>query len=48
MAAEYGAKESKALKKAKTPDSPGGTTITTEERRAAEKLNPIHAVYIAG
>lgn len=47
-AAIYGAKESKALEKAKTPDSPGGTTITTEERRTAEKLNPIRAVYIAG
>ncbi|GAE68856.1 hypothetical protein JCM18909_2021 [Cutibacterium acnes JCM 18909] len=32
MAAEYGAKEAKALKKATAPDSPGGTTITKEER----------------
>ena len=47
-AAIYGAKKSKALEKAKTPGSPGGTAITTEERRTAEKLNPIHAVYIAG
>lgn len=48
MAAEYGAKESKALKKAKSPNSPGGTTITTEEREKAEALNPIRSVFISG
>lgn len=48
MAAEYGAKEVKALKKAKSPDSPGGTTITKEEREKAEKLNPIRSVFISG
>ena len=35
-AAIYGAKESKALEKAKTPDSPGGTTITTEDGRETQ------------
>ena len=44
MAAEYGAKEAKALKKATAPDSPGGTTITKEEREKAEQLNPIRSV----
>lgn len=48
MAAEYGAKESKALKKAKSPNSPGGTTITKEEREKAEALNPIRSVFISG
>lgn len=48
MAAEYGAKEAKALKKAKAPDSPGGTTITKEEREKAEQLNPIRSVFISG
>jgi len=48
MAAEYGAKESKALKKAKSPNSPGGTTITKEERKKAEALNPIRSVFISG
>ena len=48
MAAEYGAKESKALKKAKNPNSPGGTTITKEEREKAEALNPIRSVFISG
>ena len=48
MAAEYGTKEVKALKKAKTPGSPGGTTITKEEREKAEQLNPIRSVFISG
>lgn len=48
MAAEYGAKESKAPKKAKSPNSPGGTTITKEEREKAEALNPIRSVFISG
>ena len=48
MAAEYGAKESKALKKAKSPNSPDGTTITKEEREKAEALNPIRSVFISG
>ena len=48
MAAEYGAKESKVLKKAKSPNSPGGTTITKEEREKAEALNPIRSVFISG
>ena len=48
IAAEYGTKEAKALKKAKAPDSPGGTTITKEEREKAEQLNPIRSVFISG
>lgn len=48
MAAEYGAKESKALEKAKSPNSPGGTTITKEEQEKAEALNPIRSVFISG
>ncbi|MES9031993.1 hypothetical protein ABER29_07645 [Cutibacterium acnes] len=48
IAAEYGTKEAKALKKAKAPDSPGGTTVTKEEREKAEQLNPIRSVFISG
>lgn len=48
MAAEYGAKESKALEKTKSPNSPGGTTITKEEQEKAEALNPIRSVFISG
>ncbi|MSS45931.1 hypothetical protein FYJ43_07755 [Cutibacterium sp. WCA-380-WT-3A] len=48
IAAEYGAKEVKALKKAKTPGSPGGTTVTKDEREKAEQLNPIRSVFISG
>lgn len=48
VAAQYGAKEVKALKKAAEPSSPGGTTVTAEEKEQARKLNPINSVFISG
>lgn len=47
-AAHYGALEKKALAAAEQPDSPGGTAVTAAERRHAQSLNPVRAVYISG
>lgn len=48
VAAHYGKLEKDALKDGAEPSSPGGATVTTAERKHAESLNKIRAVYISG
>ena len=45
---KYGKKVDDALEAAKDPNSEGGTTITDGERKRAEDLDKISAVFISG
>jgi dienelactone hydrolase len=47
-AARFGEREEKALKKAKSAKSDGGTDITDAELARAQALNKIAAIYIGG
>lgn len=47
-AAHYGKLEKDALKKAAEPSSPGGATVTEDERAHARSLNKIRSAYISG
>lgn len=47
-AVHYGKLEDKALKEAKDPASPGGSSVTPAERDHARSLNRIRSVYISG
>lgn len=47
-AARFGEREEKALKKAASPTSDGGTEITEAEQARARSLNKLAAIYIGG
>lgn len=48
VAVHYGKLEKDALKEAAKASSPGGTSVTSQEREHAESLNKVRAVYISG